>query len=164
MTTRFVHARDRRPCPALGRRRRSRGPVASSRRGTAMIVAIVALVLTTAICFSLVRITLAAAAQAERQQWRRQSVWLAESALAEVAARLPSDAGFAGDIWDLRVPDAAGDLEGRVEVKVTSSADSPQQRVVTATAEFPRHPTDRVRISRTLTLRLPQSTPAEPEE
>ena len=134
------------------------------RRGTAMIVAIVALVLVTAICFSLVRITLAAAEQAQRQQWRRQALWLAESALAQAAVRLRSDEEFSGDTWDVRLPDAAGEQEGRVQIEITSSADQPRERAVTATAEVPRHPTDRVRITRTLTLIVPQSTPAEPEE
>jgi hypothetical protein len=121
-------------------------------------------VLVTAICFSLVRITLSAAEQANRQQWRRQSLWLAESALAQAAVRLRNDGELADETWEIKLPDSHGEREGRIELEITDSADDPQERIVTATAEFPRHPTDRVRITRTLTLIVPQSTPQDPEE
>jgi type II secretory pathway component PulK len=133
----------------------------SVRRGTAIIVAIVALVLVTAICFSLVRITLSTVEQADRQQWRRQALWLAESALAQAAVRLRNNGELADDTWEITLPDSHGAREGRIELEVTASADDPQARIVTATAEFPRHPTDRVRITRTLTVT--QSTP-QPDE
>jgi Tfp pilus assembly protein PilX len=136
----------------------------AQRRGTAIIIAIVALVLVSAICFSLVRITLSAVEQADRQQWRRQSLWLAESALAQAAEQFRSAADFSGDSWDVSLPDSSGELQGRIEWNVTPAGTNERERVITATAEFPRHPTDRVRISRTLTLNLPQNTPAEPEE
>lgn len=148
----------RRPCRSV------------QRTGTALIVAIVALVLVTAICFSLVRITLSAAEQAERQHWRRQSMWLADSALNQAAARLRIDAEFTGEVWELAVPGETGEVPGRIVVKVAPAPENPHERTITATAEFPLHATDRVRTTRTLTLALvpapPTSpgTPGEPED
>jgi len=130
----------------------------------------VALVLVTAICFSLVRITLSAAEQAERQHWRRQSMWLADSALIQAAARLRIDAEFTGEVWELALPGETGEVPGRVVVEIAEPPDNPQGRTITATAEFPLHATDRVRTTRTLTLALvpapPTSpgTPGEPED
>jgi hypothetical protein len=51
-----------------------------------------------------------------------------------------------------------------VVVELAPSPDDPQVRILTATAEFPRHPIDRVRMPRTLTVTVPPSTPREPEE
>jgi Tfp pilus assembly protein PilX len=130
-------------------------PPGRNRAGTALIVAIVALVLVTSICFSLVRITLAATDQARRQQWRRQAMWLAESALAQAAERLHDDPAFSGEVWEIPLPGEAGEQQGRVEVDVSAASGSPQEMTITVTAEFPRHPNDLVRTTHTRTLRVP---------
>jgi type II secretory pathway component PulK len=122
------------------------------RSGTALIVAIVALVLVTAICFSLVRITLAATDQAQRQHWRRQSLWLAESALGRAIVQLRDDPAFSGDEWNISLPTETGEVQGRVKVDITAAAGSPQETTIKATAQFPRHPTVHVRITRTYTF------------
>lgn len=144
----------------------TRRPCRSVRRtGTALIVAIVALVLVTAICFSLVRITLSAAEQAERQHWRRQSMWLADSALIQAAARLHIDAEFTGEVWELALPGETGEVPGRVVVEIAEPPDNPQVRTITATAEFPLDATNRVRTTRTLAfLSAPPTSPGTPGE
>jgi len=127
-----------------------------ARHGTAMIVAIVALMLISTICFSLVRWALAAQQQAERQHWQLQSMWLAESALSHAATRLRSDPNYPGDEWrtaDLTdVPTAS-----RVDVRVDADPQDDQRRIITVTADVPDDPTDRVRTQRTMTYRLPPS-------
>lgn len=121
-----------------------------------MVVAIVALLLISTICFSLVRWALAATQQAERQQWRVQSVWLAESALSNATTRLRDDPDYAGQAWN------SGEITGRmpssrVRLQIKTDPNDKRRRIIDAIADVPDDPTDRVRTQRTLNLTLPES-------
>lgn len=129
-------------------------PQRKHRRGTAMVVAIIALLLVSAICFSLVRIALAAGQQAERQEWRLQAVSLAESALAQAVSQLRDEPDRSTETWTVDGESVTGQ-SGRADVSVATDEDDPDRRTITVTADVPDDPTDRVRITRTLTISLP---------
>jgi type II secretory pathway component PulK len=134
------------------------------RGGVALIVAIICLTLTTAISVSLVRLALASHQQVEREHWRLQSAWLAESGLSRAASRLNDDADYVGEDWT-----TAGigpeNRDGLVTIKVAADPLDAARVVITATADFPTDPTDRVRTTRTLTLARHSDPPApQPSE
>ena len=134
------------------------------RADLAAFAAIVCLTLTTAISVSLVRLALASHQQVEREHWRLQSTWLAESGLSRAAARLRADADYSGEDW---TPAEIGPekQDGRVTIKVAADPQDAARVVITATADFPADPTDRVRTTRTLTLARPSEPPApQPSE
>lgn len=122
-----------------------------ARRGTAMIVAIVCLLLITTICFSLVRHARLAVQQVDRQGWRAQAAWLAESGLLQAAARLQADPDFAGGEWTVdHVNDTPAN--GHIAVTVTPRDDNNGSRMISVTANFPVDDVDRVRTTRTLVV------------
>ena len=134
-------------------------PLAVDRRGTAMIIAIVCLLLVTTISFSLVKYAVGAHQQSERLGWRLQSTWLAESILVQTAARLRAGSDIEEQQWTTEPIGPAREV-GRA--RISWNADSENEGVVTLTAvaDFPDDPTDRVRTTRTLTLTLPDADPA----
>ncbi|MCA9024719.1 MAG: pilus assembly PilX N-terminal domain-containing protein [Planctomycetaceae bacterium] len=121
------------------------------RRGAAMIVAVVCLTLLSAITISLVRLSLASQQQVERDQWRLQSAWLAESGLLRAVAHVEVGQPVESEHW---TPTGIGPMAhaGRVTTTVTPDPDNEARLIVTVTADFPDHPTDRVRTTRVRTI------------
>ncbi len=134
-----------------------------NRRGTAMIIAVVCLTLLAALTVSLVRLALAAQQQVVREQWRLQSVWLAESALNRAAVQLDEGGEVATDDW---TPTDIGPsaLSGRVTIAVEADPNDETRLTLTATADFPDHPIDRVRTTRVRTLTRTTDDTASAEE
>jgi hypothetical protein len=137
------------------------------RRGTALIVVIICLVLITGITTSLVRLTLAAHAQLLREEHRLQASWLAEAALQRGKIRLQADSSYTGEVWAIESIGPAG-LPGRAvitmgpasaarDVPAVEPAASPEDRgpgvrELRVMTEFPLDPSARIRIHRTQTL------------
>jgi len=126
-------------------------PLSHNRSGTALIVAVICLTLLSAITISLVRLSRISQHQAERDQWRLQSAWLAESAINRAASQLDTGNDIEREDW---TPTEIGPSAqtGRVAITVTSAPDDETRLTITATADFPDHPTDRVRTTRVRTI------------
>ncbi|MGD9855535.1 MAG: hypothetical protein AB7U20_11365 [Planctomycetaceae bacterium] len=136
----------------MNRHTNQSAPTTAPRRaGTAMIVAIICLTLTSAMAVSLVRLALASHEQADREGWRLQSVWLAESGLRRAAARLEGGDEYAGEMWAVDDLGAAHE-GGRVAITITEDAENGARLTITAIADFPLDPDDRIRTTRTLTF------------
>lgn len=150
----------------LMKRRATTVPItARQRSGTALIVAIICLTLTSAMTVSLVRLALASHQQTDREGWRLQSAWLAESGLARAAARREHDPGYAGETWMVDELGAPRE-EGRVMISIIPHPENDSLTLVTATADFPLDPAARIRTTRTLTLLSgePITAPSPTEE
>jgi hypothetical protein len=127
-------------------------------------VAIICLTLMTATSVSLVRLALASHQQVEREHWRVQSAWLAESGLLRAVAQCRANADYAGEDW-ASTEIGPGRRGGLVTIKVAADPGDASRVVITATADFPADPTDRVRTTRTLTLSRHSPPPApQPSE
>ena len=144
-------------CPSGGKKRSDSPTVA--RGGSAMIVAIVCLLLVTAISISLVKYAVAAHQRSERLGWQLQSAWLAESVLGRTAAKLRKSDGVSESSWMTEPLGPAQEI-GRVQVTIRKDADDARALTVTVVADFPDDPTDRVRTTRTIRLTRPEPTPA----
>jgi hypothetical protein len=118
------------------------------RRGAVVVVVIVCLVVITLLCGALLRTGLARRAQVRSEERRLQADWLAESGLERAAARLASDAGYAGETWELSPKDLDGVAPGVVRIVVEPLEGRPRGRRVRVQADYPRDPPLRARRSR----------------
>lgn len=124
------------------------------RRGVALIAAMIAVLLASAVGMALLKTALAQRRTAIREQSRQQSLCLAESALDRAAAKLARDPKYAGETWEVSAADLGGRERGRVVIKVAGAKSAAKQRTVTVTAEFPADSPHRSRTTKTVTINL----------
>jgi Tfp pilus assembly protein PilX len=124
------------------------------RRGGAMIVALVALLVVSLVVAVLLRSLVELHRQSRRNAWQLQAGWLADSALARGAAQLTHNRDFAGETWSPELGDAQK-LRGSVQIRVESVPDQPDRRKMTIEAIFPDDPIQRASASRELLFTLP---------
>ena len=137
----------------MRRRKNDRHP----RSGSTLIIAILALVMISAIGVSLVRYSLLAREQISRTGWEQQSRWLAESAVAKLTAESRSGP-IESDEWTIENI-GLRNQSGRIEI-IASAVESDRQPV-TIIADFPADKTDRVRTSRKIEILISETTPDE---
>src|SRR3954447_4689432 len=110
---------------------RSPGRAPVSRRGAALVIALVALAFVTVVMASLTWQCLASRQLVERRQNQLQAEWLARSGLELAAARLLADpAGYQGEAVEL-IPG------GQVRIEVRNEASAPDVFRVTSEGRFP---------------------------
>lgn len=133
-------------------RRRSR------RRGTTIILAVVALFIVGVFSAELVR-TIARCSDAESERFlRQQAAWLAEAGGHRAASRLQGKDAYPGEVWEIPASELGGNA-GRVEIRVVSDPAVPGKRQVTVTADFPRDLPHRNRVVKTLSISVAAQTP-----
>lgn len=109
----------------------------SLRHGSVLVVAMVALLLTSLILGSLLRMASLQHRQLRSEQDLLQADWLAESALDRAAARLASEPSYSGETWNIPAREIGGRSAGRVTISVKQSADQPTERSVLVSAVYP---------------------------
>jgi type II secretory pathway component PulK len=142
----------------------------SRRRGAALIAAMIAVLLASAIGTILLKTALAQRRTAIREQRRQQSIWLAESAIDRAAAKLSRDGKYAGETWTVSAADLGGRDGARVVIKVAGVQSAAGLRTVSVTAEYPHDSPHRSRTTKSVTVdldafRKPKSEPkTNPEQ
>ncbi len=139
----------------------------TGRRGAIAVVALVCVAVASVVMIIAVRRALGEWKMVRLEAQQVQCRWLAESALDRAAARLASDAKYAGEVWkiparslsgkeDVGKEDKAKDGGGAaVKIEVSTPSDQPSRRVVRVQADWPEDAPMRVRISRQATTELP---------
>lgn len=128
------------------------------RRGAALVVALICVLVVTMVSAVLVRTALVQREQLERDAWLLQADWLAASAHERSLALLASQADYAGETW---LPTTAdGRALGRVVVEIAESGDP--GRELRVTVDVPDHPVERVRVVRSWRLEPAESSSSEP--
>ncbi len=130
------------------------------RRGSALIIAMICLVLTSVLTVSLVQIVLLQRGQVERDEWQLQAEWLAESGLDRAVAQLASNASYSGEEWLPQPSDAPAPL-GRVTITMERLSDTSGMRV-TAVADVPHDAEERARVRKTMMIEPPQQAAGQP--
>ncbi|MEN6493565.1 MAG: hypothetical protein ABFD16_04665 [Thermoguttaceae bacterium] len=125
------------------------------RRGAAVVVAIVCLVVAATIFLTLVRTMIAQRDSVEASAWRIQATWLAESGLERAAARLAADSAYRGETWTLAAEQLDAHNAAVVRIEVQPVADSPNARQVRVQADFPNHPEHRARQTKEAVVHVP---------
>ena len=82
----------------------------SRRRGFALLIAIVVMVMSTGIVVGLVRQMIMRTRQAERQLWVLQAEMMADAIEHEIRRSLHSDSDFAAEDWSPPLPGSSGPL------------------------------------------------------
>ncbi len=135
--------------------------VSQPRRGVMTIVALVCVVVTSALMVVVVRRALAESQLGRTEVRRAQSRWLAESGLERAAARLAADPKYTGEVW--KIP--PGMITGRpdetqagatVKIEVTVQGGQPAERVVRVQADWPEEPALRARHTKQAVIELTQ--------
>jgi type II secretory pathway component PulK len=127
----------------------------ASRRGGALVVAMVTLLVVTLIAGAVVRSFLAEHRQARQSQNELQAQWLAESAIARAAARLAQLSDYAGETWQPKLGASDGEADsGTVEIQVEKLESSAPARRIVAIAHYPNHEWRRVTVRREHILSL----------
>ncbi len=133
----------------------------SDRRGAALIVALVLLMLIGMVSAAFVRAGVARRRQSAMAERRAQADWLAESALDRAAVRLESDDTYDGETWNIPADDLGGRGTAAVRIEVENVADAPRRRRVNVQAEYPLGSDRRARRSRSITIELAPKPPGE---
>jgi Tfp pilus assembly protein PilX len=123
-----------------------------SRRGSALVAALVALVLVGLLGGVLVRRGLEATRRAGLVAREAQAEALARSGLDRARARLTADADYAGETWDVDAAALGGRGAGRVQIEVRGAGES--SRRATVRAEFPAGAATPVRARREVTFEV----------
>lgn len=131
-------------------------PSCRLRRGGAMIVALVTLLVVSLVVAVLLRSLLELHRQSRRSVWQLQASWLADSALARGAAQLAQNGDFAGETWSPELGSSA-QLRGSARIRIEPVPDQPQRRQIVVEAIFPDDPIQRVSASRELLFTLPSA-------
>jgi Tfp pilus assembly protein PilX len=155
-----------------------RRSLARHRRGVALAVALVTLLVVSLVAAAVLQSLVAAQRQARQEAWALQAEWLAEAGLARGEWQLARSSTYTGETWLAPIGDAAGSSEvaaeqsdpettagedslarGRVTIRVTT--DSPRRLIVEAFYPDAEHHRARVRRERTLdpAAALPEESP-----
>jgi type II secretory pathway component PulK len=118
------------------------------RRGLALLIALVCLVVIASIMGWIVRAAILERQALESAQWRAQAQWLAQSGLERAAARLAGDGNFSGETWIIPAAEFDRRQGGRVTIEVQTTAAHPGARQVRVTAFYPDRLNDRAQASR----------------
>jgi type II secretory pathway component PulK len=130
------------------------------RRGAALVVALVCLVIVTALVGTMLVGAMRSGRQLRVERNLRQCELLLQAGLDRAAAQLTdSPATYAGETWDVPSAEIGGDAGGQVTIQVTRPSDElPQVRVL---AEYPLGSEHSIRRSRN--FQLPTTSPLSPE-
>lgn len=104
--------------------------IGEHRRGAAVVVALVALVVAGVVAAGMLRLAVERHRQLQAFERRAQTEWLLSSGLARARVRLSADPDYAGESWEPVVHEAV------VTIRVERIADQPARRRIDAAARL----------------------------
>lgn len=118
---------------------------ASTRRGAALVIALIALLLVGVLGAQLARSAILQHEQVRHEEWQIQAEWLAESALDRAAATLKSNPDYQGEVWQATAgPNQAAIGQVVIEIEETDE----EGLTIRAVADVPDSGEHRARVSR----------------
>src|SRR5436305_1014602 len=97
------------------------------RRGAAMVMAIVTLMVVSLVAATLVHSLVTAHRQMRRQQDELQAQWLADAAVARATAQLALRSNYTGETWQPSISDTANQI-GIVAIRAQTVGSQPNER------------------------------------
>lgn len=140
---------------AAGYRRYLVGVRRPTRAGTALICAMVALVVVSSMVGSLLQLTLQTQKRTHLAAQSLQAEWLVQAALERSMQGLRTSADYAGEIWNLPASQITGVHPGHLEIQVAPGA-TPDQRKIHILAEYPSGVPTSIRKSHTFSVHIPR--------
>jgi hypothetical protein len=124
------------------------------RTGTALVVVLVALAVTTLLFMAAMKMILVERKTIELSSRQIQAGWLAESGIQRAATLLAADAKYRGETWNVSAEDLGGRDGGIVTIKVEKVSGKTDRRAVHVEADFPPEPEQRARERRDVIVRV----------
>lgn len=109
----------------------------NSRRGTALIVVMVCLMLVSAIMSSMLKSTLLQRKQMMKEQFRLQAEWILESALERAVLRRANDPKYQGEIWHISPLDLGTRYQGSAEITLKTEGKNARLLSIQAHVRYP---------------------------
>ena len=139
----------------MNQQRKRRRNLPGRRRGAIMIVALICLVLVSALLGSLLKTAVAQRKQLRHEAEHLQAAWLAESGVARAASRLATDRGYEGETWKIPAQELSGRFSAEVRISVRKQEAAPDRRVVAVEAICPADAIQSSKQSRQVTVDIP---------
>lgn len=130
----------------------------SSRRGSTLIFAFVALLIVSMLGASLIRTVTLSRQQLQRETLRTQAVLLANSGAARAIARLKASSDYTGETWSVPTEQLSAGRTASVLIIVASEPDHPESTLIAATAEYPQGSPTAIRITKRMSITTQQSS------
>ena len=125
-----------------------------------MIVAMICLLLTTALLGTLLKMAVFGRQQAKLEVAGLQADWLAESALDRAAAKLASDPGYEGETWKISAQESGGSQAGEVAISLKPGA-TEGSRLVEVVARYPLEGPQSVKRTKRLAVAVASAAVSE---
>ncbi|HJT31917.1 MAG TPA: hypothetical protein VJ783_07670 [Pirellulales bacterium] len=125
------------------------------RRGAVLIMALVCLVLAVTIGGALLRWVVLEHKLLATRADESQARWLVEAGIERAAARLASDAEYAGEIWEIAADELPAGQAGRVELRIDAIEGQSRQRTITVVAKYPLEVRPPARARKQIIYQLP---------
>jgi type II secretory pathway component PulK len=129
----------------------------SPRRGSALVFAMIALLVSSLIGASLLRGSFLSMQQVKREQLHLQANWLAESGCRRAISRLQADPAYTGEEWAVPAEQLRSPYSAMVTIAVSNESPESDQ-TITAIASYPQQATTQFRITKRLTIRQQADT------
>lgn len=133
----------------------------STRRGTMLVFAMIALLVTTMIGASLMRTTVVSMRQIQREQQQVQAHWLAEAGCQRALAKIHSDKQYVGETWDVPAEQLQSSAGATVRITIDGEIAESTARTVIAIAEYPKASAQPVRVTKRLTISVAAATKSD---
>ena len=128
---------------------------ARGRRGAALVLALVCLLVVAAIGAAIVQTLLRENRQARQHQLHTQTLWIAESAIQRAAAQLTADAQYTGETWQIQADALDGQWPAEAIIRVEAVESDETARRVLVTARYPKRPHHSIVQEREIEITLP---------
>jgi type II secretory pathway pseudopilin PulG len=128
---------------------------ATSRRGIALILALVCLLVVAIVGAGTVQTLLREQHETQHHQLQIQTFWVAESAIQRAAAQLQRKAGYTGETWQIDAKDVGGEWPAEAVIRVEPVEGNATTRRVHVTARYPKRPLYGMIQERNIAIELP---------
>jgi len=126
------------------------------RRGAALIIALVTLLVVTLVAGTALRSIASAHRRTRQTQDEVQAQWLAEAAVERAIVQARSRADYAGETWR---PSISADCAGVAEIRIERTTDSPKSLKVVVQAHYPDREFRRSSASREYVVQQAEAAP-----
>lgn len=120
----------------------------TNRGGSVVLIPMICLVLSLTIIGELLKQSSIEIKQLKKEQYRLQSIWLADAAAQRAITKLSNQTDYDGEIWTLLPEDIGGKFPGEVLIEIDRSIQKNNSITIRTTASYPAKSTERVRIIR----------------
>ena len=119
-----------------------------SRRGAAMVFALMAILVASMLIAALLRTTAMSHRQLKRDEYRLQANLLADAGCDRALVLLKIKPDFTTEEWKVPAEQLSPDRTATVRLSVTNDTTQPERRMVSVIAEYPTGHPDLVRVTR----------------